>query len=211
MRHSATMSVKKAIHVVSNSRHYHRDALSADTLLNLMKSYSDCGAVTATVRGLLVVALVVSQLKPQWLPRWPLTVTKGGWPSNWCCLCVPGILISTYTEVPDLHIPSINLPVYVKKKPFQLPTPRYLSVVLPKIRQQTLCSHAGAMGLLRRPPVGRWWGHWWLLTRYPLVPPTGPLVVAVGACPSHLCFWLLCHVAFLCDIVSNSYWGCRPV
>ena len=100
---------------VSNSRHYHLDALSADTLLNLMKSYSDYGAVTAIVRGLLVVALVVSQLKPQWFPRWPLTVTKGGWPSNWCCLCVPGILISTYTEVPDLHIPSINLPVYVKK------------------------------------------------------------------------------------------------
>ena len=83
--------------------------------------------------------------------------------------------------------------------------------VSPKIRQQTLCSHARAMGLLRRPPVGRWWGHWWLLTRYPLVPPTGPLAVAVGACPSHLCFWLLYHVAFLCDIVSNSYWGCRPV
>ena len=139
-----------------------------------MKSYSDYEAVTAIVRGLLVVALVVSQLKPQWLPRWPLTVTQGGWPSNWCCLCVPGILISTYTEVPDLHIPSINLPVYVKKKPFQLPKPRYLSVVLPKIRQQTLCSHAGAMGLLRRPPVGRWWGHWWLLTRYPLVPPPDP-------------------------------------
>ena len=98
-----------------------------------------------------------------------------------------------------------------KKNIFQLPTPRYLSVVSPKIRQQTLCSHARAMGLLRRPPVGRWWGHWWLLTRYPLVPPTGPLAVAVGACPSHLCFWLLCHVAFLCDIVSNSYWGCRPV
>ena len=176
-----------------------------------MKSYSDYEAVTAIVRGLLVVALVVSQLKPQWLPRWPLTVTQGGWPSNWCCLRVPGILISTYTEVPDLHIPSINLPVYVKKKPFQLPKPRYLSVVLPKIRQQTLCSHAGAMGLLRRPPVGRWWGHWWLLTRYPLVPPTGPLAVAVGACPSYLCFWLLCHVAFLCYIVSNSYWGCRPV
>ena len=97
-----------------------------------------------------------------------------------------------------------------KKNPFQLPKPRYLSVVLPKIRQQTLCSHARAMGLLRRPPVGRWWGHWWLLTRYQLVPPTGPLAVAVGACPSHLCFWLY-HVAFLCDIVSNSYWGCRPV
>ena len=93
---------------------YQRGALKIT--LNLMKSYSDYEAVTAIVRGLLVVALVVSQLKPQWLPRWPLTVTQGGWPSNWCCLCVPGILISTYTEVPDLHIPSINLPVYVKKK-----------------------------------------------------------------------------------------------
>ena len=50
---------------VSNSRLYHRDALSVDTLLNLMKSYSDDGAVTADVGGLLVVSLVVAQLKPQ--------------------------------------------------------------------------------------------------------------------------------------------------
>ena len=188
---------------------YQRGALKNHTefnevILRLRSCHGDCQrAVGGGIGGFPTQTPMTPSLAPDGNPR-GLTVQL------MLSLCAGNSYINLYwgsRPSYTFHKPSSLR----KKKPFQLPKPRYLSVVLPKIRQQTLCSHAGAMGLLRRPPVGRWWGHWWLLTRYPLVPPTGPLAVAVGACPSYLCFWLLCHVALLCDIVSNSYWGCRPV
>ena len=65
---------------LSDSRHHHCDALSANTLLNLMKSYSDDVAIVAAVRELLVGSLVVVQLKPQWFPHWPPDGCRGGLP-----------------------------------------------------------------------------------------------------------------------------------